>query len=77
MSETTVPIREAALRQLQELAAWSGVSLTEALERAVKDQHDRQFWAAVNAGYTALRADPEAWAEDDNVRPPADQGPAS
>ena len=63
MSETSISISEIAHRQLAELAEWSGVSLAAALERAVKDQYDRQFWSAVNAGYAALRADPEAWAE--------------
>ena len=63
MSETSISITETAHRQLRELAEWSGVSLAEALERAVKEQYDRQFWAAVNAGYAVLRADAEAWAE--------------
>jgi hypothetical protein len=63
MSETGISISETAHRQLRELAEWSGVSLAEALEGAVKEQYDRQFWAAVNAGYAALRADPKAWAE--------------
>jgi hypothetical protein len=63
MSETSISITETAHRQLCELAEWSGVSLAEALERAVKEQYDRQFWTAVNAGYAALRADPKAWAE--------------
>jgi hypothetical protein len=64
MSETTIPISETALRQLREMAQWSQLSITEALERAIKEQYDRQFWAAVNAGYAALRADPKAWAEE-------------
>lgn len=63
MAETSVPVSETAHRQLRELAEWSGVSVAEALERAVKELYDRQFWAAVNAGYAALRADPQAWAE--------------
>jgi hypothetical protein len=64
MSDTSIPIPETTLRRLEELAEWYGLSLAEALERAVKEQHDRQFWAAVNAGYAALRADPEAWTEE-------------
>jgi hypothetical protein len=64
MSETTMVISETALGQLRELAQWSGLSITETLERAIKEQHDRQFWAAVNAGYAALQADPQAWAEE-------------
>ncbi len=63
MAEMTVPIAEATRARLQELAHWMGVSLEEALDRAVREYHDRQFWEAVNAGYAALRADPSAWAE--------------
>jgi hypothetical protein len=63
MAETTIPIREATLARLHELASWAGVSIQEALDRAINDQFDRQFWDAVNAGYAALRADPAAWAE--------------
>jgi hypothetical protein len=62
MSNMTVAIRQAALRKLQELAQWSGLSIDDALEKAINDQYDRQFWDAVNAGYAALRADPEVWA---------------
>jgi hypothetical protein len=60
--ETTIPVSAATLARLQELAAWAGVSVNEALEQAVQDQYDRKFWEAVNVGYAALRADPAAWA---------------
>jgi hypothetical protein len=63
MAETNVPISETTLARLQELAGWAGVSVEAALEQAVRDQYDRKFWDAVNAGYAALRADPAAWAE--------------
>jgi hypothetical protein len=64
MSEPTIPVSETVLRQLEELSAWLGLSVPEVLARAVKEQYDRQFWAEVNAGYAAMRADPEAWAEE-------------
>jgi hypothetical protein len=63
MADTTIVVSEATLARLQELADWAGTTVAEALDRAVQDQHDRKFWAAVNAGYAALRADPVAWAE--------------
>src|SRR5437016_538410 len=63
MAEATIPVSELTLTRLQELAQWNGVSEEEALNRAVQDLYDRQFWDAVNAGYAALRADPAAWAE--------------
>jgi hypothetical protein len=63
MADTSIPISETALAQLRELARWTGISTTEALEQAIKDQYDRKFWSAVDAGYAALRNDPVAWAE--------------
>jgi hypothetical protein len=63
MAETSIPISETTLARLQELARWAGVSVDEALDQAVKDQYDRKFWDAVNAGNAAPRADPQARAE--------------
>src|SRR5262249_54112475 len=61
--ENSIPISETTLARLRELARWAGISLNEALDQAIKEQYDRKFWDAVDAGYAALRADPEAWAE--------------
>src|SRR5215469_14080415 len=63
MADSNIPIGETTLARLRELARWAGCSLDEALDQAIKDQYDRKFWDAVNAGYAALRADPKAWAE--------------
>jgi predicted transcriptional regulator len=68
MASKSIPISETTLARLQELARWSNVSLDEALNRAIKDQYDRQFWDATNAAYAALRADPVAWAEIEEER---------
>jgi hypothetical protein len=68
MTEMSVTLSESAWRRIRELAEWSGVSVAEALEKAIQEQHDRQFWVAVNAGYAALRADPQAWAEEEAER---------
>jgi hypothetical protein len=68
MADATIPISETTLARLRELARWAGISLDEALNQAVKDQYDRKFWEATNAGYAALRADPAAWAEVDAER---------
>jgi len=37
MAETSIPISEATFARLQELARWAGTSITEALDRAIKD----------------------------------------
>ena len=55
MADASIPISEVTLARLRELARWAGVSVDDALEQAVKDQYDCRFWAAVNAGYAALR----------------------
>ncbi len=60
MSNTNVTMPEATFRKLQEMAEWAGSSVEEALERAVNERYDRQFWDAVNAGYAALRAEPDS-----------------
>lgn len=62
MPEMHIAVSEVTLARLQELARWADVSVNDALDQAIKDQDDRKFWEATNAGYAALRADPEAWA---------------
>jgi hypothetical protein len=76
MAETSIPISETTLARLRELARWAGGSVNEALDQAIKDQYDRKFWEATNAGYAALRADPEAWAEVEAERKLWDNGQA-
>jgi predicted transcriptional regulator len=62
-SRVTIDISGATYGRLKELAEWADVPVEVALEQAVKQFHDRQFWVAVDAGYAALRADAAAWAE--------------
>ena len=68
MADSTVTISEDTLARLRDLAQRKGVSLEQALDLAVKDQHDRAFWDAVDTGYAALRADPAAWAAVESER---------
>jgi hypothetical protein len=63
MSQASITISEITLARLRELARWAGISVNEALDQAIKDQYDHKFWEATNAGYAALRANPQAWAE--------------
>jgi hypothetical protein len=73
MAETNLAVSETTLIRLQELAQWAGASVHEVLDQAVKDQYDRKFWDAVNAGYAALRADAQAWGEVEAERKLWDQ----
>jgi hypothetical protein len=63
MSDAAIPVSEDTLARLRELARWAGTSVGAALDEAVREQYDRKFWDATNAGYAALRADPTAWAD--------------
>jgi hypothetical protein len=63
MAGTNILVSDLTLARLRELARWESHSIDEALDQAVNEQYDRRFWDAVNAGYMAMRADPEAWAE--------------
>jgi hypothetical protein len=63
MAEITSAISDIALARLHELARWAGTSVDAALERAIDEQYERNFWEATNVGYAALRADPVTCAE--------------
>lgn len=64
MSTPTVPISEASHRILRELAEQTGQSMTEVLDQALDAYRRKLFFEQMNAGYAALRADPQAWAEE-------------
>jgi hypothetical protein len=71
----TIPplcVSERSQKTLQELAARTGKPPPELLDRAVEEYRRKLFLEAVNAGYAALRADPEAWAEELAERKPWD-----
>jgi hypothetical protein len=63
MSAPKVCISEASQAVLQELSAKTGRPIQDILDQAIDDYRRKVFLEAVNAGYAALRADPEAWAE--------------
>jgi hypothetical protein len=68
MPEQTVPVSEKANRTLEALAQQTGHSILDILDRAVEEYRRKVFLDAVNAGYAALRADPQAWAEVEQER---------
>jgi hypothetical protein len=63
MAGPTVLISEASHQVLQELAEQTGQTITEVLDKALDAYRRQVFLEAVNAGYAALRAAPQAWAE--------------
>src|SRR5947208_16080020 len=63
MATTTVRISEATHRMLRELAERTGQTMTEVLDQALDAYRRKVFFDELNAGYAALRADPDAWAE--------------
>jgi hypothetical protein len=64
MATPTVPISETAYQLLRELAEQTGQTMTEILDKALDAYRRKLFFDQLNAGYAALRADPEAWAEE-------------
>jgi hypothetical protein len=49
--------------RLRELAVWANESRAATMANAVREYHEKRFWEESNAGYAALRANPESWAE--------------
>jgi hypothetical protein len=48
---------------LRDLAAKAQTTMAAIAEEAVKEYEQKKFWENYYAGYTALRADPVAWAD--------------
>lgn len=49
---------------LRDLAAREQSSMQSILEKAIEDYRDKLFFEAVNRGYAALKASPEAWKQE-------------
>ncbi|HZV05210.1 MAG TPA: hypothetical protein VE999_09025 [Gemmataceae bacterium] len=64
MSATTIPFSETARQILRELAEQTGQTTTDILDKALDAYRRKLFFEQLNAGYAALRADPQAWAEE-------------
>jgi predicted transcriptional regulator len=65
---TTVRISPTAHRTLRELAAHCGESMPAILDRAIEEYRRKRFLEEANAAYAALRANPEAWREEQEER---------
>jgi len=68
MSTATVRISLPARNQLRELAEHVGKSMQLVVEEAIELYRRRSFLEDVNAAYSELRQDPQAWAEIEEER---------
>jgi hypothetical protein len=64
MSDRTVVVSDASYDVLRELARRTGQPVQAILDAAVEEYRRKIFFELLNAGYAALRADPEAWAKE-------------
>jgi hypothetical protein len=65
----TIRVNKPTIDMVRELAAKAQTTMTAVVEAAVREYRANQFWKEVEAGYAALRANPEAWAEyQDEIR---------
>ena len=63
MESHTIRVNKKTLDAIRELAEKCETTMTAIVEAAVREYRAEQFWKEVNAGYDALKANPEAWAE--------------
>ncbi len=54
--------------RLRQIAEDEGVTLTEALDRAIEAYRRQRMLRDVNQAYTALRQDPKKWSEEEADR---------
>jgi hypothetical protein len=67
MSTTDLPairVSRAVYERIRGMVQENHETLGAVIARLVRQEEERQFWAQVNADFDALRADPEAWAEE-------------
>jgi hypothetical protein len=64
MSASTLPISEASQKLLSDLAAQTGQSVQQVLDHALEDYRRKVFFKGLAADFAALKADPEAWADE-------------
>jgi hypothetical protein len=63
MSATTIRIRPASHQALKEMAAMTGRSLQDELDRAIEERRRTLYLEGLKADYAALQRDPKAIAE--------------
>jgi hypothetical protein len=68
MATPTISISESSQRLLQDLAARTGQTMSDVLDKALDAYRRKVFFDQLNAGYADLRADSEAWAAHEAER---------
>jgi hypothetical protein len=68
MSQATVRISERTRESLREIARSEETSMQSVLDKAVEEYRRKRFMEVLNASYTALRNDPEAWKAEEDER---------
>lgn len=64
MSTTTIRVSEQTHQKLAKLARDIGTPMSDLVEQALELFRRQRILEQINADYAALRADPEAWAEE-------------
>ncbi len=67
MSVTMPAIRvtRSVYERIQALAQEQHEPMGAVIERLIAQEEERRFWEETNAAYATLRADPQAWAEEE------------
>ena len=68
MASTTVRVSQETRQALRELAEQTGDPIHKVLAKAVEAYRRQYILEEANAAYAALRADPEAWREEQEER---------
>jgi len=64
----TVRVSDETHALIGELAEQAGASMQEVIGQALEAFRRQRFFDELNAAYAALRADPDAWAEEEAER---------
>lgn len=64
MTTTMIRVRSDIHTHLRDLAREQGISMQEVLARALEDYRRALMFERASQEYAALRADPQAWAEE-------------
>ncbi len=68
MTSTTVRIDLHTRDRINALAAAAGISSSELLTRALATYEERTFWSEYQSAVADLRANPQAWAAEQDER---------